>query len=137
MVRLILAAALLLATPFIHAQELRKGTLVGTHVLTVKLQPGATMEQVVSFYQSKYIPAVEQSRPGWKGYLLRSVRGEKHEGLGLLLVIRSAAERDKYYNADGSDSELGKQSVAKLQALADELAKLATVTNTYTDWLVN
>lgn len=136
MVRSILAAALLLATSLSHAQEIKKGTFVGTHTLTVKLKPGATMKQVVSFYESRFIPAVQQSRPGWKAYLLKSVRGEKHESIGLLFVIPSAAERDKYNNDDGSLTELGQQADAKFQAVGDELAKLADVTNVYTDWLV-
>ncbi len=53
------------------------------------------------------------------------------------MVIASEAERDKYYNADGTDSELGKAVNAKVQPIYDELKKLGTFTSdVYTDWLV-
>ena len=63
----ILAAGLLLLAGGAHAQELKKGNLVGTHHMTVKLEPGVTMDQFVDSYNKKDIPAAEKSRPGWPG----------------------------------------------------------------------
>jgi hypothetical protein len=54
----------------------------------------------------------------------------------LLYIIKSAQDRDKYYNADGSSSELGKSVNAKLQPVLDEIGKLGTLTTKYTDWIV-
>ena len=120
-----------------QAQELHKGNVVGVHVMTIKLQPGVTMDQFTAFYVSKVIPAYAKSRPAWKAYPVRRIRGEKAEGFGLLLVISSEAERDKYYNADGSDTELGKASMAKIQPVIDEMNKLGTIAaDPYIDWLV-
>ena len=135
--RAFLAAALLLLAGAAEAQELRKGNLVGTHSVILKLEPGVTMDQITDFYRKRFIPEYEKSHPGWKVYLVKPVRGEKPEGVGLIIVIASEAERDKYYNADGSDTALGKAANAKLDPVTAEMAKLAAVTaDRYTDWLV-
>jgi hypothetical protein len=95
------------------------------------------MEQFVDLYNKKVIPAQEQSRPGWRAYPVKRVRGEKAEGMGLIIVIPSEKERDKYYKADGSDSELGAAANAKLQPVLAELGKLGTITaDPYIDWVV-
>lgn len=133
----ILAAGLLLLAGVAHAQELKKGNLVGTHNISVKLEPGVTMEQFVDFYNKKVIPEFEKSRTGWKAFPVKRIRGEKADGMGLIIVITSEGERDKYYNADGSDSELGRAANAKLQPISDEMKKLGTITaDFYTDWVV-
>ena len=50
----------------------------------------------------------------------------------------SKTERDKYYNADGTDSELGKAANAKVESLFEGMQKLGTVTaDVCTDWLVH
>jgi hypothetical protein len=57
--------------------------------------------------------------------------------MGLIIVITSEGERDKYNNADGSDTELGRAANAKLQRVSDEGKKLRTITaDPYTDWVV-
>jgi hypothetical protein len=128
---------IVVSTCAVHAQELKKGNVVGMHVSTIKLAPGVTMEQFTAFYVEKVIPAYEKTWPGWKLYPVRRIRGEKAEGFGLIIVISSEAERDKYYNADGSPSELGKAANAKVQPIVDEMNKLGTITaDPYVDWLV-
>jgi hypothetical protein len=134
----VIAVAVLAALPILaEAQELKKGNLVGTHVMTVKLEPGVTLEQFTAFYVDKVIPAAEKIWSGWRYYPVRRIRGEKADGFGLLIVITSEAERDKYYNADGSPSEVGKAAIAKFQPTLDALTKLGTITaDPYVDWLV-
>jgi hypothetical protein len=135
--KVIVAAGLLLLAGVAHAQELKKGNLVGTHKISVKLEPGVTMDQFVDYYNKKVIPAFEKSRPGWRAYPVKRIRGEKADGMGLIIVITSERERDKYYNGDGSDSELGRAAAAKLQPVSDEMTKLGTITaDLYTDWVV-
>jgi hypothetical protein len=83
------------------------------------------------------LPAYEKSWPGWKFYPVRRIRGEKAEGFGLITVIPTEAERDRYYKADGSPSQLGKAANAKIQPIVDEMNKLGTITaDPYIDWLV-
>jgi hypothetical protein len=128
---------IVLSASAVHAQELKKGNVVGMHVSTIKLADGVTMEKFTAFFAEKAIPAYEKSWPGWKFYPVRRIRGEKAEGFGLIIVIPTEAERDKYYNADGSPSELGKAANAKVQPIADEMNKLGTITaDPYIDWLV-
>ena len=134
----VLAVSLIALTSSVaQAQELKKGNVVGTHVMTIKLEPGVTLEKFTAFYVEKVVPAFEKNWPGWKLYPVRRIRGEKAEGFGLLIVIPSEAERDKYYNADGTPSELGKAANARVQPIVDELTKLGTITaDPYVDWLV-
>jgi hypothetical protein len=136
MKKMILGVAVLLLAGTTQAQELKKGNVVGTHIAAVKLEPGGTMEQFAAFYINRVLPQVEKTR-GWKLYPVRRIRGEKADGFAVIMVIASEAERDKYYNADGTDSELGKAANAKVQPILDELKKLGTFTSdVYTDWLV-
>jgi hypothetical protein len=86
--------------------------------------------------KTKLIPEIEKNMPNWKVYLLKGIRGENNNSFGLLYVIKSAQDRDKYYNVDGSDSELGKSLNAKLKPVSDELEKLGTLSTKYTDWIV-
>jgi hypothetical protein len=94
------------------------------------------MDKYLEFVSTKLIPEMEKNFPGWKVYLLKGIRGENNNNFGLLYVIKSAQERDKYYNADESYTELGKSVSAKLKPVLDELGKLGTFTTKYTDWIV-
>lgn len=135
--KIFLAVALLSMVGTAAAQELKKGNLVGLHLMTVKLEPGVTMERFTEFYVRKVIPAVEKHRAGWRVYPVKRIRGEGADGFGVMFVIDSEANRNKLYNADGSPSELGKAIDAKLQPIRDELQKLGVITaDVYTDWLV-
>ena len=132
-----LAAILLSLAGTTQAQELKKGNLVGTHLVSVELKPGVTMAQFTEFYVSKVIPEFEKAMQGWKIYPVRRIRGEKADGLAFFMVISSEAERDKYYNADGTPTELNKTVTAKVQPMIDQLEKLGTIkADVYTDWLV-
>ena len=137
MKKMILAVTLLSMVGTAEAQELKKGNLVGVHVMTVKLEPGVTIEKFTEFYVTKVIPEVERHRAGWRLYPVKRIRGEKADGFGVIFVIDSEANRDKFYNADGNPTELGKAVNAKVQPIYDEMQKLGTITaGVYTDWLV-
>jgi hypothetical protein len=136
MKKLILFTIVILMAGLTFGQNLQKGTLIGTHVMTVTLQPGVTMEKYMEFFNAKLIPEIEKNYSNWKAYLLKGIRGESNNSFGLLYIIKSAQDRDKYYNADGSYSELGKSVNAKLKPVMDELGKLGTLTTKYTDWIV-
>jgi hypothetical protein len=136
MKKLILIAVVILMTGIAFGQAIQKGTLIGTHVVTVTLQPGVTMEKYMESFNAKVIPEIEKNYLNWKAYLLKGIRGESNNSFGLLYIIKSAQDRDKYYNADGSSSELGKSVNAKLQPVLDEIGKLGTLTTKYTDWIV-
>ncbi len=134
----LLLMSLFLAATIAYGQELKKGTLVGVHIFAdVKLAPAVTMEQFLSAYQAKFIPAVEKAYSGWKCYLIKRIRGDEAPSYGVMFVIASEKERDKYFNADGSDSELGKAANKLMEPAENELKKFGTVPNDrYVDWLV-
>lgn len=123
-----------------HAKSkahLQKGNLVGTHVMSVTLNPGVTMDQFLDFYTKKVIPIWEKNYVGWKFYLVKSIRGEIKDSYGTIIVIKSEKDRDKYFNPDASHTKLGTEAMDKSKSVMDELNKLGTFTYTYTDWLVH
>jgi hypothetical protein len=136
MKKLILLTVLILVVGLTYGQTLQKGNLIGTHVFTVTLAPGVTMDKYVDFLNTKVIPEIVKVYPEWKCHILKGVRGENPNSYGLIYIIKSQKDRDKYYNADGTDSELGKQANAKMKPILDELSKLGTYDSKYTDWLV-
>ncbi len=136
MKKLVFLAALILLSGLTFGQGLQKGNLVGTHSGSTTLQPGVTMEKFVEFYITRVIPEYDKNYPGSKAYLLKGLRGESKDGYMLIFVFKSEKDRDKYYNKDGSSTDLGKSADAKLKPVLDELNKLGTITSTYTDWVV-
>jgi hypothetical protein len=138
MKKLIPALLLFLLSTFAYGQEIRKGTLIGVHTFDdVKLAPGVTMEQFVNAYNTKMIPAMEEAVKGWKLYPIKRIRGEKSATYGVMIVIASEKERDKYYNPDGSENEAGKAVDKTLEPALKELSQFGTITtDRYIDWLV-
>jgi hypothetical protein len=136
MKKLILIAVVILMAGITYGQGLQKGNLVGTHVVTVSLKPGVTMEKYIDFYKTRVFPEMEKNMPNWKFYLVKGIRGENINSFGFIIIIKSVQDRDKYYNADESDSELGKSVNVKLKPVMDELEKLGTNTSKYSDWIV-
>lgn len=136
MKKLVFLSVLILLTGLTFGQVLQKGNLVGTHVMTVTLQPGVTMEKFIDFYKSKVMPEYEKNFPGMKAYLIKSLRGENKDSFGGFMVFKSEADRDKYFKADGSYTDLGTAADKKLKPVFDELAKLGTMTSKYNDWLI-
>jgi hypothetical protein len=136
MKKLVFITVLILLSGFTFGQSLQKGTLIGTHVISITLQPGVTMEKYMDFYKTKVIPEMEKNMPNWKFYFVKGIRGENINSFGFIIIIKSVQDRDKYYNADESDSELGKSVNVKLKPVMDELEKLGTNTSKYSDWSV-
>jgi hypothetical protein len=136
MKKLILLATFILISGLSFGQTFQKGTLFGTHILTVTLAPGVTMDKYVEFLNTKVIPEMVKAYPEWKCSVVKGIRGENPDSYGLIYVIKSQKDRDKYYNADGTDSELGKQASAKMKPVLDEMLKMGTFTSKYTDWVV-
>jgi hypothetical protein len=116
-------------------QSLEKGNLLGIHNLTVNLDPDVTMNQYKEFVLTKMIPAWEEHFE-MKVYLLHAIRGEHANSLGFAFIYESDEIRNKYWNDDGSPSELWNTQAEKVQAINDEGSKLGTWTSSYNDWVV-
>ena len=124
---------------FCFGQNLHKGSLIGLHTSTPTLKDGVKMEDYVNFFKSKAIPAYEKAFPGIKMYLIKSLRGQDSTSLGVIFLFNNETDRNKYFNNDGTSTELGKAGEAKLTDLGKEFEKYEVTTNTpdkYNDWLV-
>lgn len=131
-----LLIGLVLISGFTFGQTLQKGNLIGMHVLTIDLQPDVTMQQFLDFYARRAIPQIETNFPGWKAYLVKGIRGENENKFGVIYVISSEEDRDVLYNEDGSNTELGRTIMQKLQPVIDQSNQLGSWTSVYTDWIV-
>jgi len=133
----LLAFAMVLLTIGLQAQSFQKGTLVGVHTMKVALKPGVTMDQFLKEYKDKLIPIIKSAYPEWQVYLTSSRRGDAPKGtIGIIYVIKSEKDRDKYFNADGSDNSLGQIATDKINKGIEKLSKFGTFETTYTDWIV-
>jgi hypothetical protein len=68
--------------------------------------------------------------------LLEGKRGENANSLGWLFLFDSEEDRNKYFNEDGTTSELWDTANQKMEAINEEMNKLGTWTSVYTDWIV-
>lgn len=136
MKKLLLLSAMILFTGMMFGQTIQKGAFIGTHVYTVTLKPNVTMDQFIAFFQAKVMPELEKNYEGWKVYLIKGLRGENADSYGVLYVLKSKKDWDKYFNPDGSENEQGKAVTKNMQPVNEELAKLGSFETKYTDWLV-
>jgi hypothetical protein len=128
----LICIVLILTSGFIFGQKLKKGNLIGTHVLTIELNAGVTMEQFLDFYMGTLLPEYEKHLKGWKFYMTKGIRGENENNYGWIGVIESEETRAKYLD----NEELWEAINEKLKPTTEELDKLGKVTEKYTDWLV-
>ena len=136
MKKLIVVTALILFAGFTFGQTLKKGNLVGTHVLTIELNPSVTMEQFQNFHFNTLIPEYEKHYPGWQLYLAKGIRGENKNTYGWIMVAESEKTRDKLYNDNGSLTEYGKVINEKMKPVLEEVEKFGKLKRTYTDWII-
>jgi len=68
--------------------------------------------------------------------VLKFVRGESAKKMGLIIIYKNDAERNKFYNPDGTMNAVGNAANAKMKPITDELTKLGTMSSGYTDWIV-
>lgn len=136
MKKLIFIGILILLGGIAIGQTLKKGNLVGTHVLTIELNPGITMEQFQNFHISTLIPEYEKHYPGWQLYLAKGIRGENKNTFGWIIIVESEEIRDKYYNDDGSITDFGKAADNKMKPVLEETEKFGKLNRTYTDWII-
>jgi len=134
--KLLVITAFLLFAGIAFGQTLQKGNLIGLHVATIDLKPGATMDQYIDFFNEKYKPAWEKASKGMKVFVVKGLRGENVNEFGILYQFTDEAARDKYYNADGSLNELGIKFGEELAPVMAEGEKIGTIDTKYTDWLL-
>lgn len=136
MKKLIVAAVFILLTGTVFSQTLKKGTVIAIHKITVTLASGVTMDQYMEFLSDKFLPEAEKNFDGWKGFLVKSDRGENINSIAVVYYIESLDARDKYFNSDGSMNDAGNAAREKMSPIMEELKKLGTYTTEYNDWVI-
>ena len=137
MKKLLIITALLLIVGVSFGQSLKKGTVLGTHAISVVLNPDVTLNQYLDFMNNKLKPEFEKNFPGVQILVLKGTRGENKNGIGMLYVVESVEVRDKYWPKDGESSEIAKSALEKMQATMEEWAKMEVDFSTkYTDWII-
>lgn len=116
--------------------NLESGNLFGLHSYEISLKENVTPDQFEKYYNDKYIPALEESMPGVKLYLLKGERGEYEGKYGAVIYFKSLEERDMWIPEPGSMSEEGKKAMERLQPYTDKLNEMMTNKSKYTDWIV-
>ncbi|MCK4989676.1 MAG: hypothetical protein KAS29_04285 [Bacteroidales bacterium] len=134
--KLLVITAFLLFAGIAFGQTLMKGNLIGVHVMSVELKPGATMDQFIDFFNEKAKPAWENAHKGMKVFLIKGLRGENVNEIGMLFQFKDEAARNKSYNDDGSLTEFGEKMQEKMAPIVVEAEKIGTWTTKYTDWLL-
>jgi hypothetical protein len=140
MKNLLFTTALLLAANLTFGQTIQKGNLVAVHIYTVELKPNVTLEQVIDFYNTKWLPDAEKYF-GWKGFIGKCVRGTECGENKLLGIVhfKNEADRDKYFKMaeGGTDlNELGQKAWAQFAPTNAALEQLATIKSEWADWVI-
>ncbi|MDX1941308.1 MAG: hypothetical protein SFU99_12200 [Saprospiraceae bacterium] len=140
MKNLLFTTALLLAASFTFGQAIQKGNMISVHIITIEPKPNVTVEQVIDFYNTKWLPDAEKYF-GWKGFIAKRVRGSEGTANKILTILhfKTEADRDKYFKMveGGTDlNELGQKAWAQFAPTNDALEKLATIKDEWADWVV-
>jgi hypothetical protein len=134
------AVLLLLISCVCYAQGLEQGNLIGVHVVTVTLNPNATMDDFTRFYVSHVLPEYEKSWPGLKGYFLRSFFSDSKNRFAIVWLFKTVEDRNRNFNPDGSANQLEKAAREKVKPIEEQLKKMyGSYTVQYThedDWVV-
>ena len=128
--------ALLLFAGVAFGQTIEKGNLIGLHVVSVELKPGATMDQFIDFVNEKTKPEWEKLHEGGKMFAIKGIRGESANEFGIIFQFKDEASRNKSYNTDGTLNEWGTKLQEKMAPVNAEMEKIGSVSSKYTDWLV-
>ena len=136
MKKLIIAAALILFAGVAFGQTLQKGSFIGLHTFSITLNSGVTLDQYNDFVKNKFIPEFEKNFPGIKVYQMKGLNREVKDENALIIFTESKKVFNKYWNDDGSNTDVTEAAYAKLQPIIEEMNKLATYTAVITDWII-
>jgi hypothetical protein len=129
---LILCAFVLISTSS-FGQIIPKGGLIGIHNFSLKLNGSTTEAEYLAAFQSKWIPVASKAY-NCEIHVLKYLRGNSENKVGLLFIYKNAAERDKLYTADGKLNEAGQAAYAKVKPVDAELSKLGSTSGSFIDW---
>jgi hypothetical protein len=102
----------------------------------IELADGANAAEFERLFQES---AAHPELPGWKTRLLRGDRGERAGKYAILFEIESPEARDRYFPADGQESDALDRFEAEDPAAAETWRRVQASTtgnNVVTDYLV-
>lgn len=136
MKKLLIAVAFILFAGVAFGQTLEKGGVVALHRMEVTLAAGVSIDQYLDFWKENILPVAKKVFPGVSMHMLKGIGAEtQHEYAGLYFYESMDVLR-KYWNEDGTPTEIGAAAMGKLQPSLDELSKLGTYTQIPSDWVV-
>lgn len=127
---------LLLFSGITFSQSLEKGNVIGLHIFSLELEPDITYNQYKDFFIEKYIPELDKNFPDVKHYFSKGNREDNENNIGLIVIFESQEIKNKYYNEDGSRTELMISIQERIQPIREKLDSLGTVNTKYTEWVI-
>lgn len=135
MKNILILCAFVLISASSFGQIIPKGGLIGIHNFSLKLNGSTTEAEYLAAFQSKWIPVASKAY-NCEIHVLKYLRGNSENKVGLLFIYKNAAERDKLYTADGKLNEAGQAAYAKVKPVDAELSKLGSTSGSFIDWAV-
>ncbi|MGK7389451.1 MAG: hypothetical protein ACNS60_03845 [Candidatus Cyclobacteriaceae bacterium M2_1C_046] len=120
----------------ITAQKMPADGFVRIQKIDVTLEPGKSMEEFINFYNSTVLKAYKKNIPEVDFYIVKAIRGKDKGQLGILWYSNDQKIWYKYHMEDGSYTDVGKKAREGLQPAFEELAKIATIKSSSTDWII-
>jgi len=136
MKKILLVTALTLFSGITFSQTFEKGNLMGLHIFSLNLDPDVTFNQYKDFFIRNYIPELNRNFPDVNHYFTIGNREENKNSIGMIVVFGSQEIKNKYYNEDGSRTDLTIAIQEKIKSTREQLDSLGKVSATYTEWLV-
>ena len=133
MKNILILCAFVLISASSFGQIIPKGGLIGIHNFSLKLNGSTTEAEYLAAFQSKWIPVASKAY-NCEIHILKYLRGNSENKVGLLFIYKNAAERDKLYTADGKLNEAGQAAYAKVKPIDAELSKLGSTSGSFIDW---
>jgi len=128
--KLLVVTALILFAGVAFGQTLQKGSILALRTDAPTLNPGVTMNQYADFMIIRFAPEMEKLFPGTKVFILKADRGEHKDGYAMLIWVESVEVRDKIFGAENDETQ------SKLLPLMEEMGEFTTISENYTDWVI-
>ena len=111
------------------------GNIMAIHTEHYELAPGVTDDEYMEFFIGN-MPEYEKIFPDIVLIGLKGIRGDNEGCIGQLLLFESDKVRARYWEGEGTSTDLGIAAMDKMIPLVIQAEKMASSSTTYTDWLV-
>jgi hypothetical protein len=136
MKKLFIITALILLAGVAYGQTLEKGAMLSAHMLVINLKPDVTLDQYLDFVEKTWIPEWEKQFPGLELFLMKGLNRETESTYSLLFYYASKEVFNKYWNDDGSATDLGNAGVTNLEPVYLEGDKFTPYNPEISDWII-